>query len=642
LDSLLAQTFKNFEVILVDDCSIDNSVEIIESYVPKFDGRLKLAKMEKNSGSGSLPRNKGLRLSRGEFVFNMDNDDALTETALEEMYTLAKGYDADVVYCERYYTADDRLENRSVTSFHARETLVDKPTVESPLLPERLNRISRFWVTPWTKLIKRKLLIEHQIIFPNIIRDDTIWTWCLVFYAKKFLRVPNAVYIWRETPTSITRCDKKPEQVINFWLNPVILGVKILNERLQKIDFFQKNPQRHYALLEDFIQGSFNSLVVIKYRQQINSSDIFKAIKEEFAENLGEYDVLIPALCSILINEENSHHKVAQELRKFKTAYIELQSLSTARIDIEFLSENTTDFQILSVSDNKAVIRKAGWLKDSTGYFVHSYAKELNFVVKAISDGHFDLTLRGKDIRDPEDNSKRIPHWIDYTKLVVNGEIIFDTLTPAWHNKPYIYKMDVKADEEISIRVEWLPHNDKKSNVQDVQISKKLSEQDALISELHNALAAEKKIHSNDVELISKFKDYFTARVDVELESTEQGELKIISVSDEKASISRAKWLTGNSIGYFVQSYTGKLELVAKAISGGRFKLVLRGKDVRNHESKRIPYWVDYTKLIVNGEVLFDELKPVWHNKPFRYGLDVKADEEVSISVEWLPHRSNT
>ena len=63
LESVLAQTFKNFEVIIVDDCSTDNSCTIVESYIPKFSGRLKLYHMEKNSGSGALARNKGLKLS---------------------------------------------------------------------------------------------------------------------------------------------------------------------------------------------------------------------------------------------------------------------------------------------------------------------------------------------------------------------------------------------------------------------------------------------------------------------------------------------------------------------------------------------------------------------------------------------------
>ena len=58
LESLLLQTFQDFEVIVVDDCSTDNSFSIVESYIPKFDGRLKLTKTEKNSGGGGyVPRN---------------------------------------------------------------------------------------------------------------------------------------------------------------------------------------------------------------------------------------------------------------------------------------------------------------------------------------------------------------------------------------------------------------------------------------------------------------------------------------------------------------------------------------------------------------------------------------------------------
>ena len=614
LDSLLAQTFKNFEVIIVDDYSTDNSRAVVESYAPKFDGRLKLAQMEKNSGAGSLPRNKGLRLSRGEFIYNMDNDDALTPTALEEMYTLAKRHNVDFVYCEKYYSADDRLENRTLTSFHNKATLVDKPTVEMPRLPECLDKL---WVTPWTKLIKRKLLIENQIFFPNIIRDDTIWTWCLLFYAKRFLRVPNAVYIWREVSTSITRVDREPAQVINFWLNPVILGVKTLNDRLQTIEFFQKNPQERYALLENFIQGSFKARAMIKYRRQIEPSDIFKAIKEKFAENLGEYDALIPALCSILIQEETAREDDAQAFRKFKTFHAELQKSFTARIDIDLSSKNPKDFQIVSVSDTAAEVKRAAWLpKSMIGYFIQSHVGKLEIIAKVNSNGLFRLYLRGLDIREPEDNSKRIQLWIDYTKLIVNGKKLFDKVTPVWHDKPYGYTFDAKAGEEIRIQVEWLPHS-------------------------VNALTP--KALKQTLTVNEKFLPYLTARLDVKLSTTDGGELKILSVSDNNADIKKSSWLKGNDTGYFIQSHAGKLELVIKAVEGGRFNLGLLGMDVPDlkDKSKHLPYWIDYTKLAVNGKVIFDELTPACHDKPYRCNLDVKADEEIVIQAEWLPHQGD-
>lgn len=63
MDSLLAQTFQNFEVMVVDDCSTDSSCDIIKSYAEKFGGQLTLLHTQENSGSGDLPRNKGLKIS---------------------------------------------------------------------------------------------------------------------------------------------------------------------------------------------------------------------------------------------------------------------------------------------------------------------------------------------------------------------------------------------------------------------------------------------------------------------------------------------------------------------------------------------------------------------------------------------------
>ena len=61
LDSILAQTFKNFELIVVDDCSTDSSCTIVDSYTKKFGGRLKLVHTEENSGGCAVPRNVGFR-----------------------------------------------------------------------------------------------------------------------------------------------------------------------------------------------------------------------------------------------------------------------------------------------------------------------------------------------------------------------------------------------------------------------------------------------------------------------------------------------------------------------------------------------------------------------------------------------------
>ena len=100
LESILAQTFQDFEVIVVDDCSTDKSVEIAESYTKKFGDRLKIYINEQNSGA-SATRNKGLWLSRGEYVFFMDSDDLILPDGLEKTYKIAKYFDVDVVNITR-------------------------------------------------------------------------------------------------------------------------------------------------------------------------------------------------------------------------------------------------------------------------------------------------------------------------------------------------------------------------------------------------------------------------------------------------------------------------------------------------------------------------------------------------------------
>ena len=140
--------------------------------------------------------------------------------------------------------------------------------------------------------------------------------------------------------------------------------------------------------------------------------------------------------------------------------HAELKLHSTARVDIK-LTTTTGNFLLLAISDENAEVWKpTAWLqKGSVGYQIESYAGKLEFITKSTVEGSVNLALLGLDVRTPEDYSKRIPYWIDYTKLTINGQIIFDNAIPTWHDKPYYYNMEIKADEEIKIQIEWLPHS---------------------------------------------------------------------------------------------------------------------------------------------------------------------------------------
>ena len=143
--------------------------------------------------------------------------------------------------------------------------------------------------------------------------------------------------------------------------------------------------------------------------------------------------------------------------------YSELRRHFTARIDTLLMTKEEGDFQILSTSDDKAKVSKPKWFqKNGIGYVVTSYAGNVEFVVKSTVDGQISLRLRGLDVRTPEDKKKRIPYWVDYTKLTINGYTIFNAVNPAWHDEPYRCTFGIKAGAEVTIQVEWLPHkNDK-------------------------------------------------------------------------------------------------------------------------------------------------------------------------------------
>ena len=317
LDSILAQTFQNFEVIVVDDCSTDSSYAIVKSYKEKFGKRLTLSRMEQNTGGGALPRNKGLAFSRGEYIFFVDSDDSLIKTALEEMYTLAKRFNADLLHYIKSYTAND---DGKIVNLNSNRTYgsLDKILVNVDL-KQRLNMIIKdgFWYAPWRYFIKRELIIEHEIFFHKMTMfEDQIFIRALLFYAKRVLIVPRAVYIYRQAINSVLHIKREFLNEIKLSLEAIIFGLKLLANVMDKIEFFKANPNYRYAILQHFISTQLSNRFLQEYNEK-TAYEIYEAIKFNFGENLGEHDVLV----SMLLTEIKIRHKTfvvtRQKFNKF-------------------------------------------------------------------------------------------------------------------------------------------------------------------------------------------------------------------------------------------------------------------------------------------------------------------------------------
>jgi len=287
LESILNQTFTDFEVIVVDDCSTDNSCAIAESFLEKFDGRLKIISLPINTGNPSIPRNEGLSFSRGEYVFFMDNDDLLVDNALETLYKFAEDFRADVVFMEQGFICDEKTtskNNFTEVSWTPPKFVCNKVIMEDDDIAERLKNFLDmvYGVTPWTKLVRRDFLIANKIFFPHVkIAEDVLWSFKVTCLAKNFLRVPNRLYVWRSVENSWSRIKREPADEIKFWLNPLVEGLDYLDNFMDELDFFNQNPDYRFNVTNFFVKMQMAGM--LGALKNLNHYELYRIIRNEFA-----------------------------------------------------------------------------------------------------------------------------------------------------------------------------------------------------------------------------------------------------------------------------------------------------------------------------------------------------------------------
>ena len=110
LETLVNQTLKDIEIILVNDGSKDSSAEIAKKYLEKYPE--KIIYLEKENGGLSDSRNYGLPHAKGEYIAFLDSDDYVEENMYEEMYELAKKEDSDMVQCNFYWEYPDKNKKK--------------------------------------------------------------------------------------------------------------------------------------------------------------------------------------------------------------------------------------------------------------------------------------------------------------------------------------------------------------------------------------------------------------------------------------------------------------------------------------------------------------------------------------------------
>lgn len=193
LDSVVNQSYRNLEIILVNDGSTDLSPRICDDYAAK-DKRIIV--IHKKNGGSAEARNIGMQTGSGDLVGFVDSDDLVALDFYEKLVSMLIQYDADIAECSFTTFEEDADLGGIIISNSQQPKIFETETALKLIMEGPLS------VVVWNKIYKKELITS--IIFPvgkHI--DDEYWTYRVIANAKKIVKIPDCLYYYRQQPASI-------------------------------------------------------------------------------------------------------------------------------------------------------------------------------------------------------------------------------------------------------------------------------------------------------------------------------------------------------------------------------------------------------------------------------------------------------
>jgi len=188
LESLTAQSFRDIEIIAVDDCSTDNSVEILRA-AAQHDPRIRIEVLAENSGGCSAPRNRGMQLARAPFVMFCDSDDTYDRHGVRNLYAAINEMKADLVVGAARRVISSTGERKIWRpELHAKSQVFEALIEEPGLLFDTISV---------NKIYRTHFLVENAIDFPSgLLFEDQLFTLKCYLAASRIGVIPEVVYNW--------------------------------------------------------------------------------------------------------------------------------------------------------------------------------------------------------------------------------------------------------------------------------------------------------------------------------------------------------------------------------------------------------------------------------------------------------------
>lgn len=252
IDSIINQSYKNLDIILVDDGSTDSSGRICDEYAEK-DSRVNV--IHKANGGNGDARNAGLKHVKGKFIVWADNDDVVHSRQVEILLSIAQAKSLDIVV--GWYKAIEDGEFPQESAVDGLQTSNVQILTEAHLNNDDfIKKYSMILTVPWGKIYRKKLFEGVQ--FPAKSKHDDTWTtWKVYEKADKVGFVDEILYFWRNNPNSFGRIfdishlsgmDAFKEQLEYFKDTHKQRYVEIVYAEYTEMFFWCYNRMRDYSM----------------------------------------------------------------------------------------------------------------------------------------------------------------------------------------------------------------------------------------------------------------------------------------------------------------------------------------------------------------------------------------------------------
>lgn len=240
IESLIKQTYKNFETILVNDGSTDNSIEIADNLLSKTN--LKYIIINKENGGQSTARNAGLKASTGKWITMIDSDDYLQPDYLEKMLEASNlNKELDVIICDINYVKDNNLKaitnpNSSILQYTGKEMFNNFILHKNTIGPCQL-------------CIKEKFIKEKKLVFNVNSKYSEEFTFIcdLLYNSKKIAYIEKKLYNYclrKNSVSTSTNIDK----VLNGYNEIIKSNYKYIDENCQSCILYNKFAMARWIL----------------------------------------------------------------------------------------------------------------------------------------------------------------------------------------------------------------------------------------------------------------------------------------------------------------------------------------------------------------------------------------------------------